>query len=91
MKQTATILFFLLLLTKNVMSCSGFRLTIDNRTMIGLSEDYFNPNTVISTKRASTNSYGVIFFGYSETGMDRQSAINDKGLVFDSFAIDTKT
>ncbi len=76
------------LLTKNAIPCSGFRLTIDNRTMVGLSEDHLNPNTIISTKKATVNSYGVIFFGYSEVGMDRQSAINDKGLVFDSFAID---
>lgn len=85
--KTLTLLF-LFLFTKTAISCSGFKLTIDNQTMVGLSEDYLNPNTIISTKKATINSFGVIFFGYSETGMDRQSAINDKGLVFDSFAID---
>ena len=81
-------MLFLFLLAKNVMPCSGFRLTIDNHTVVGLSEDYLNPNTVISTKKATVNSYGVIFFGYSKVGMDRQSAVNDKGLVFDAFGID---
>lgn len=87
-KQKILCINFLLLLTNIVIACSGFRLTINNQTMVGLNEDYLNPNSIISTKRATINSYGVIFFGYSETGMDRQSAVNDKGLVFDSFAID---
>lgn len=77
-------LFCLLSLHLTSVGCSGFKLTVGAKTMVGLNEDFWKPNTIIWTKKASEKTYGAVFFGYVDS--PRESGINDKGLIFDVFS-----
>jgi len=68
--------------------CSGFKLTVGAKTMVGLNEDFWNPNTIMWTKKATVKTHGAVFFGYVDS--PRESGINDQGLIFDVFTTPTR-
>jgi tetratricopeptide (TPR) repeat protein len=56
------------------------------KTFVGNNEDYWNANTRIWFEKTKINEYGSMYVGYDD--MYPQGGMNEKGLVFDGFAID---
>lgn len=79
---------YFLSLTSESFACSGFKLTVNGKTMVGLNEDNWNPNTIIWTRKPTKKTFGAVFFGYIDS--PRESGINDKGLIFDVFTSPTR-
>ncbi len=56
------------------------------KTFVGNNEDYWNSNTRIWFEKGKTTEYGSMYVGYDD--LYPQGGMNEKGLVFDGFAID---
>ena len=79
-------LLFLLLNHLESYSCSMYKITMYGKTFVGNNEDYWNSNTRIWFEKGKTTEYGSMYVGYDD--LYPQGGMNEKGLVFDGFAID---
>ena len=84
-KKIIILLTISLLMNISCFACSMFKLTLDGKTIVGNNEDYYNPMTNMWVIPSSRNQYGAIFFGFDD--YFAQGGVNEKGLVFDGFAI----
>ena len=66
-------------------ACSMFKYTINGKTFVGNNEDWTDPNAWMWIESDEAEENGVVFFGFSD--FFPQGGINDKGLVFDGFAM----
>ncbi len=82
-RQILLILLLAFAVTTKTTACSGFKLTFNGKTFVGLNEDFFDPYTVLSTKKPTLNTLGILYFGYKDS--PKESAINEKGLIMDGF------
>jgi len=64
-------------------TCSMYKLTIENKTIVGNNEDWFSPNHQFWYEPGSKDEYGVMYMG--QLNNFAQGAINEAGLVFDGF------
>lgn len=67
-------------------ACTVYKITQSGKTFVGNNEDYWDSNTRIWFEKGKTGEYGSMFVGYDN--MYPQGAMNEKGLVYDGFAID---
>lgn len=68
-------------------ACTIFTVTQDDKAYFANNEDYYNPNTIMTIRPASFNSFGAIFFGFDD--YITQGGINSQGLCFDLNAVPT--
>lgn len=73
--------------TANACSMVSFTGT-DGTVWVGNNEDYFDPNTYIWTLPREKGKFGVVYFGFGN--FFAQGGINEAGLVFDGFAMESK-
>ena len=85
MKYLSTLLVAILLFSNSGYACSMYKITLDDKTIVGNNEDWINANSEIWFVPAGDNLYGVMNVGF-EDGF-AQGAINEAGLIFDGFAM----
>ncbi|MEL6305375.1 MAG: hypothetical protein AAGL29_06430 [Bacteroidota bacterium] len=67
------------------MACSIFTSSRNGKVLAGANEDGAYPFTYVRFQPPTKNTYGAIFFGYSD--MQAQAGMNEHGLFFDYAAI----
>ena len=77
---------FILLNSLQSYSCSMYKITMYGKTFVGNNEDHWNANTRMWFENSKEGKYGSMYVGYDD--MFPQGGMNEKGLVFDGFAID---
>ncbi|WP_216663668.1 MULTISPECIES: hypothetical protein [unclassified Lentimicrobium] len=87
MKNKNVIILIIALLTISFQShaCSMFVIKKDGKVMVGNNEDFYNQNSRMWFEKGNKNEFGVVYVGFDD--LWPQGAINDKGLVFDGFAM----
>ncbi|MEL7531308.1 MAG: hypothetical protein AAFN10_08380 [Bacteroidota bacterium] len=92
MKNSYLIFLSLLLvslLPSTAQACSMVSFTgTDGTVWVGNNEDYLNPNTYLWTKGKEKGKYGAVYFGFDN--FFAQGGINEAGLVFDGFAMESR-
>jgi hypothetical protein len=71
---------------QNSIACSGYKITIDNRTFFGSNHDAWFKTPHIWFENATNGKYGAAFTGArfdGENGYAPQSGMNEMGLVFE--------
>jgi len=66
-------------------ACSMFVIKMNGKVMVGNNEDFWNQNSRMWFERGNDTNLGVVYFGFDD--LWPQGAINEKGLVFDGFAM----
>lgn len=66
-------------------ACSMFVIKKNGKVMVGNNEDFWNQNSRMWFERGNKDEFGVAYVGFDD--LWPQGAINDKGLVFDGFAM----
>ncbi|MGA7838290.1 MAG: hypothetical protein WB996_10005, partial [Ignavibacteriaceae bacterium] len=66
-------------------ACSMFVIKMNGKVMVGNNEDFWNQNSRMWFERGNYTNLGVVYFGFDD--LWPQGAINEKGLVFDGFAM----
>ncbi len=66
-------------------ACSMFVIRMNGKVMVGNNEDSWNQNTRIWFEQGDDTNFGVTYVGFDDFWP--QGAINEKGLVFDGFAM----
>ena len=86
MKKFIMLIIILLVLVPGsyLYACTGFCISKGDTVLVGNNEDYNNPNTKVWYVPAEKGKYGRVYFGFDN--FFPQGGINEKGLVFDSFA-----
>jgi hypothetical protein len=67
--------------------CTAFLVARDGAVLAGNNEDWTDPNTRVWLHPAKDGRYGRVYFGFSD-GFP-QGGMNEKGLFFDGFALET--
>jgi len=62
-----------------------FVIKMNGKVMVGNNEDFWNQNSRMWFERGNDTNLGVVYFGFDD--LWPQGAINEKGLVFDGFAM----
>lgn len=75
----------LLVFSFQLFACSMFVIKMNGRVMVGNNEDYWNQNSRMWFEKGINNQFGVVYVGFDDFWP--QGAINEKGLVFDGFAM----
>lgn len=77
--------FLLILSSKDLRSCSAYKVTVDNHTILGVNFDTWTAHPKIWFE---TRGYGSVFNGanYDEGGLRPQSGMNEYGLAFGTLA-----
>jgi penicillin V acylase-like amidase (Ntn superfamily) len=70
------------------MPCTVYKITKNGKTFVGNNEDWWDPNTRLWFDQGKSKEYGCIFVGMEN--LFPQGGMNEKGLVFDAFAVDRK-
>ena len=78
-------LILLLGMTANSQACSMYKITKNGKTIVGNNEDYLSPNSQFWYEVPASGQFGVMYMGLLNNFA--QGGINDKGLVFDGFAV----
>ena len=81
-------LLFLLQFSYNLQACSVYKITKYGKTFVGNNEDYWNPNTRMWFEKGLNGNYGSMYVGFDD--FFPQGGMNEKGLAFDGFAINTR-
>ena len=86
-KQNSYLFVLLSLIISNIEldACSMFKITQDGKTVVGNNEDYWDPNTRIWFEQGAKEKFGAVYVGFDN--MFPQGGMNEKGLVFDGFAM----
>ena len=79
------LLMGLMLWFQSSIACSIFTSSRNGKVLVGANEDGAYPFTYVRFQPATDDSYGVVFFGYSD--MQAQAGMNEHGLFFDYAAI----
>ncbi len=66
-------------------ACSMFVIKKDGKVMVGNNEDFWNQNSRMWFEKGNKDEFGVVYVGFDD--LWPQGGINDKGLVFDGFAM----
>ncbi|MFK7774153.1 MAG: nuclear transport factor 2 family protein [Saprospiraceae bacterium] len=85
MKNILISLVIILLFSNATYACSMYKITHDEKTIVGNNEDWHNPNTQIWFTPKGNEKYGIMNVGFIDGFA--QGAINDGGLMFDGFAM----
>ncbi len=88
MKLFISILTILLIGASQAISCTIFKSTHSEKTLIGNSEDWREANAKVWFLSAVPGKHGRVFFGF-ENGW-AQGGMNDQGLFFDGIAGETQ-
>jgi len=84
-KKTIILIFALVTISFQSHACSMFVIKKNGKVMVGNNEDFWNQNSRMWFERGNKNNFGVVYVGFDD--LWPQGAINDKGLVFDGFAM----
>ncbi|WP_343631646.1 hypothetical protein [Fluviicola sp.] len=87
--KLVTSLLFLFLFSYYLGACSVYKITVNNKTFVGNNEDYWDPNTRMWFEKGQHGSFGNMYVGFDN--FYPQGGMNEKGLVFDGFSVDTRT
>lgn len=79
------IIFSILISATYSLACSMFVININGKVLVGNNEDFWNPNSRIWFEKGDENNFGAAYVGFDD--LWPQGAINEKGLVFDGFAM----
>lgn len=66
-------------------ACSMFVIKMNSKVMVGNNEDFWNQNSRMWFEQGDDKNFGVVYVGFDDFWP--QGAINEKGLVFDGFAM----
>ncbi|HTR28394.1 MAG TPA: hypothetical protein VMH27_03940 [Puia sp.] len=87
LRYAVTIL--LLLVADYCRPCSMFKITVFGKTLVGNNEDAWRVNSRIWFESGSNGHYGAAYVGHDDWWP--QGGINEKGLVYDGFAVYRRT
>ncbi|MEM8764218.1 MAG: carcinine hydrolase/isopenicillin-N N-acyltransferase family protein [Bacteroidota bacterium] len=79
------LLIGLMLWFQSSIACSIFTSSRNGKVLVGANEDGAYPFTYVRFQPPTKNTYGAVFFGYSD--MQAQAGMNEHGLFFDYAAI----
>jgi len=85
-RKILTLTFFYFFVSQSILACSGYKITIGNRTIFGSNHDAWFTTPHIWFETATIDNYGAAFTGArfdGENGYAPQSGMNEFGLVFE--------
>jgi len=85
MNKNIILIVSLLMISCQSYACSMFVIKKDGKVMVGNNEDYWNQNSRMWFEKGNKDEFGVVYVGFDD--LWPQGGINDKGLVFDGFAM----
>lgn len=84
-KNAIILIFALLAISFQSHACSMFVIKKNGKVMVGNNEDFWNQNSRMWFEQGDETNFGVTYVGFDDFWP--QGAINEKGLVFDGFAM----
>jgi hypothetical protein len=89
MKRFIMLIIILLALVpgSSLYACTGFCISKGDTVLFGNNEDHIDPDSKVFYVPAEKGKYGGVYFGFDNPPFP-QGGMNEKGLVFDMFAID---